>query len=194
MAEHNAVGVSSAFEILLEEMEAHVSLINRVVAESANKGEYDAAKEAISEAEKITNLRNKLSDLRDEWDQYQVEQTPQKGPEKGDRVSKRSLGRLSKGLCTNERAFYLAILQALSELGGSGKLREVLDRVGELMKKGLKQVDYEPLPSDPDTIRWRNTAQWARHSLVKKGLLKGDSPHGTWEITSDGRRYLKDHM
>ena len=28
----------------------------------------------------------------------------------------------------------------------------------------LKPVDYEPLASDPDELRWRNTARWARHA------------------------------
>ena len=50
----------------------------------------------------------------------------------------------------------------------------------------LQEVDLEPLSSSPDNPRWRNAAQWARYSMVKKGLLKSDSPRGIWELTDKG--------
>jgi len=56
-----------------------------------------------------------------------------------------------------------------------------------LMKGVLIRVDYEPLASDPEMLRWRNTAQWARNSMVKEGLLKSNSPRGIWEISEAGR-------
>lgn len=40
-------------------------------------------------------------------------------------------------------------------------------------------------------IRWRNTAQWARKTIVQEGLLASDSPKEIWEITRKGREYLK---
>jgi hypothetical protein len=46
------------------------------------------------------------------------------------------------------------------------------------------------LASDPDMPRWRNSAQWARNTMRQEGLLKEDSPHGTWEITDAGRARL----
>ena len=49
---------------------------------------------------------------------------------------------------------------------------------------------YDPLASGPDNLRWRNAAQWARHSMVKDGLLKDDSPRGVWEIADKGRTVL----
>ncbi len=76
-------------------------------------------------------------------------------------------------------------------MGGSARMNEVLDRVGQLMKGVLKDVDREPLASDSDMPRWRNAAQWARWTMVKDGLLKPDSPKGTWEITDAGRRALE---
>jgi len=60
------------------------------------------------------------------------------------------------------------------------------------MKGTLKDVDYDPLASDPEMPRWRNTAQWARNSMVKTGLLKADSRRGVWEISDDGRRVLSE--
>ena len=31
----------------------------------------------------------------------------------------------------------------------------------------MKEVDYDPLASNPDNPRWRNAGQWARNSMVK---------------------------
>jgi hypothetical protein len=70
-------------------------------------------------------------------------------------------------------------------------MNDVIGRVGQLMKGVLKDVDRDPLASDPDMPRWRNAAQWARWAMVKDGLLKPDSPRGIWEVTDEGRRTLK---
>ncbi len=85
---------------------------------------------------------------------------------------------------------YQPILKALADLGGSARMSEVLVRVEQLMRGVLKNVDYEPLSSDPETPRWRNTAQWARNSMVKEGLLKQNSPRGIWEISEARRQFL----
>lgn len=75
-------------------------------------------------------------------------------------------------------------------MGGSGKVAEVLDRVGKKMKGKLKACDYEPLASDPKNPRWRNATQWARNSMVHEGLLKNDSPRGIWEISEKGKQQI----
>jgi restriction endonuclease Mrr len=80
----------------------------------------------------------------------------------------------------------------LEQMGGSGKVAEVLERVGKAMKSTLKPVDYDPLASGPDNPRWRNAAQWARNSMIRDGLLKADSSRGVWEISDKGRQTLKD--
>lgn len=75
-------------------------------------------------------------------------------------------------------------------MGGSGKVINVLDRVGQIMKNILKKPDYESLASGNDTPRWRNAARWARNSMVNEGLLKNDSPRGVWEISDKGKEFL----
>ena len=71
-------------------------------------------------------------------------------------------------------------------------MQVVLDKVHAAMKPMLKDVDHQPLASEPDMPRWRNSAQWARNTMRQEGLLKVDSPHGTWEITAAGRTRLQD--
>ena len=70
-------------------------------------------------------------------------------------------------------------------------MQQVLERVGAAMNDRLREVDYEPLKSDPNHPRWHNTAQWARNTMVTDGLLKSNSPRGTWEITAAGVKYLR---
>lgn len=77
-------------------------------------------------------------------------------------------------------------------MGGSGKTKLVLDRVGEKMKGVLKAIDYEAHKSDEKQIRWRNSAQWARNTLVNDdGRMKKGSPNGVWEISEKGRKWLQ---
>ena len=65
-----------------------------------------------------------------------------------------------------------------------------VQRVGELMKDRLQEVDRQTLRSDPGTARWYNTAQWARNTMVAQGLLRSNSPRGVWELSEDGQRTL----
>jgi hypothetical protein len=99
--------------------------------------------------------------------------------------------RLARGLRTPESAFVLPILRVLQGLGGSASMQQVLEKVGAAMKTQLRDVDYQPLKSDPSRPRWNNTAQWARNTMVADGLLKNNSPRGVWEITAAGREHLR---
>ena len=83
--------------------------------------------------------------------------------------------------------YTLPILEALIEMGGKGRMRNVLDRVLDKIKDQLKPKDFEKLPSGT-AIRWKNRAQWERQRLKSQGNLKKDSPHGIWEITDEGRK------
>jgi hypothetical protein len=105
--------------------------------------------------------------------------------ESGERRSK-----LKRGLRTPETAFYTPILQALDELGGTARTVDVVKRVGEFMADILSPDDRKPLPST-GVPRWENTTQFARYSMVRGGLLKPDSPRGTWAISAKGAEHLQ---
>ena len=93
---------------------------------------------------------------------------------------------------TPHMAFCRPILEVLVEMGGGGKTKAVLDRVGEKMKGILKPKDYEKHQSHGNQIRWRNTAQWARNTMVNDdGRMKKGSRNGYWEISDKGRAWLK---
>lgn len=185
--ERNSGDVSSAFEMLLEEIEAEIDFASGLGARSFERRDFDGAKEALERSAALTSFREKVAGLRKEWEGLTVHREGEES-QPGDR---RNLGRLRKGLRTPEAQYYLPILQVLASMGGSGKVPDVLDEVGRVMQPVLRDVDYQPLASDPDNPRWRNAAQWARHSMVHEGLLEADSPRGVWEITARGRELLQ---
>lgn len=188
MIENNPSNVSSAFEMLLEEVEAEIDFVNNVGARAFETRDYDKAKEALERTGSITSFRDRVAALRQEWSLLAAAAESQEDEETKEK--RRDLGRLRRGLRTPESVYQRPILQALSALGGSGKVADVIDRVGKLMRPILKDVDHDPLASSPDMPRWRNTAQWARNAMVKDGLLKADSPRGVWELTEAGRLAL----
>jgi hypothetical protein len=178
--------VNIAFEILLEEIELVANQLNESGADAFRARDYDKARQAIEEATRLANFRAKVKALQTEWAGLVAGGLKARQP-KPRRTAK---GRLQRGLRTPEEAFRGPILETLVELGGSATIGEVLERVGAKMKGDLNQYDREPLPSDPRSVRWKNTAQWCRNTLVREGLMKSDSPYGVWEITEAGRKWL----
>jgi len=189
MIENNPVNVSSAFEILLEEVEAEIDFINGVGAKAFEDRDYDKAKEALERSGVLTAFRDRAASLRGEWNVIAV--AAERREDEETRKQRNNMGKLRKGLRTPESAYYRPILQVLDQMGGGGRVSDVLDGVGQIMKPVLKDVDFDPLASSPDNPRWRNAAQWARNSMVNEGLLKNDSPHGIWEISDKGLAMLK---
>jgi hypothetical protein len=178
--------VNIAFEILLEEIELVANQLNESGADAFRAGDYDKARQAIEEATRLADFREKVKALQREWAGLAAGSLKVR-PQKSRQTAK---GRLQRGLRTPEEAFRRPILETLVELGGSAPIGEVLERVGIKMKSVLNQYDREPLPLDPRSVRWKNTAQWCRNTLVREGLMKNDSHHGVWEISDAGRKWL----
>ncbi|MBT3383665.1 MAG: restriction endonuclease [Prolixibacteraceae bacterium] len=75
------------------------------------------------------------------------------------------------------------LLDALRDLGDSGKPREVSDRIAENLKLTDSVLD-EVLKSGQN--RFYNQVAWARQYLVWEGFLDS-SKHGTWKLTDKGK-------
>jgi restriction system protein len=189
MIENNPSNVSSAFAILLEEVEAEIDFVNAVGAKAFEGRDYDKVKEAHARAGMLTAFPDRVAALRREWEEMAT--AAERDEDEETRAQRRNLGKLRSGVRTPESAYYRPILQVLDQMGGSGKVAEVIERVGRLMKPILKDVDHQPLASEPENPRWRNAAQWARNSMIRDGLLKADSPRGVREISTAGRETLR---
>ena len=184
--------VATAFDILLEEIENAIEGLNQDGAAAFQKDDYERIRELMEKGSQMRTFRERVNELQKEWGNIFATVTP---PRKRRRKrSRKATERLERGLRTREDVFRVPVLEALVQLGGSAPMAEVLDKVGDLMKRQLNEYDRSPLPSTPGSPRWRNTAQWVRNELVKEGLLASDSPRGTWEITEEGERWLAAQM
>ena len=76
------------------------------------------------------------------------------------------------------------LLDALRELGDSGKPREVSSKIAETYNLSNKKLD-ETLKSGNN--RFHNQVAWARQYLVWEGLVDS-SKYGTWKLTEKGKR------
>ncbi len=86
------------------------------------------------------------------------------------------------------RRYALPILIALSQLGGTAATSDVLRTVRQLMSDELKPIDLSQRPAGH--LYWENRIHDMRRELINKGLLKGNSPRGIWEISEAGRNHL----
>lgn len=104
-------------------------------------------------------------------------------------TGKSKSGHLPAGMKTPATAFERSVLEALYNLGGAGAASQVVAIVGEMMKERLKSVDQDSLTSG--AVRWQKSVSFARLFLVRRGLVKANSPRGVWELTDDGIKELE---
>lgn len=181
--------VGGALDMLVEEIDREIEAVRASGASAFGAGNVAEAEAALERVKWLQTFREQASVLRAEWAAHESSGSARR--RRGQAVIRRQdFGKLPRGARTPEERYYPFILQALADAGGSAPIGDVLRRVGEAMRDVLRDVDYQSLPSDPDTARWRNAAQWARRELVERGLMSGDSPRGIWEITDAGRRWL----
>lgn len=181
--------INNAFEFVLSKIDSSIKSLNEDGKKALERRDYGQARQASDEAARVSDFREKVRTLLNEWQQLFASKNVLK-PVK-ERTKKIIGPKLSPGLRTSQNAYHKPILETLIELGGAGSMNAVLDRVGIKMKGVLNEYDYRPKASDPSQVRWRNAAAWCRFTLVKEGLLRSNSPHGIWEISEEGRKVLK---
>jgi len=185
----------AAFEILTEVIEEEINKINNAGAEAFKENDYNIIPQLLERANKLIEIHDSVDKLKNDFKNNFIQLPYPENPDNStgqaeiSTSSKRYFGRAVYGSRTYIAEYAKPILTAIIELGGKGKVKEILEKVEAIMKHKLNQVDYEELPSS-GTSRWQNAAQWERHNMVKNGLLSDSSPRGVWEITDKGRDYL----
>lgn len=177
---------------LLDEIDAVISGLNEEGARLFSEGKYDQARALLNKVEGISGFRGKVLCLKDSWKALNVPAIERRAP--SGKVKEAARDRpepLQPGLKTRYEDFRFPILAALVRLGGSGRVRDVFRLVEEIMTDQLNIYDYQPLPSDLNSVRWKNTVHWERYNMVQDGLIADDSLRGVWEITDAGRQALK---
>jgi predicted CopG family antitoxin len=96
--------------------------------------------------------------------------------------------RMRPGDLLDRTHYDLKILEVLDEMGGAGYAPDVVEAVGKRVEDQLTPNDR--LKNKTGVVRWKNRVAWRRFNLVQMGLLKRDSPRGTWELSEKGRQAL----
>jgi len=167
------------------------NLIN-LAEESLEAQDFDSAKVFLQGAKKLIELYDLVDILSDWYPRGVSDEIPLDELDEINLIEDQK--RLKKGLRTREEQFVMPILEAIIELGGKAKVKDVLELVYYKMEDILNSYDYEPLPSNPKQQRWENTAQWARNMMVNKGLLAKNTPKGIWEITEKGKKFYEEKI
>ncbi|MCA1601107.1 MAG: restriction endonuclease [Acidobacteria bacterium] len=83
--------------------------------------------------------------------------------------------------------YFAPVLEALQQLGGSGRPDEVRSVIAQRLKLS-EEEQSEPLPSKAQP-RFDNQVHWARFYLSKAGFLDS-SKRGVWALTEKGQSAL----
>jgi restriction system protein len=76
------------------------------------------------------------------------------------------------------------LLDALRELGGSGKPKEVVNQIAIDLKIPDSKLEET---TKTGILKFHNQVAWARQYLVWEGCID-DSKHGVWSLTSKGQK------
>ena len=200
------VDISRLFAQLINSLECAITQLSQKSANYFSKNNFEDGKKLVLAQTKLIEIKDEISKQEKAWLQLNLDEINKQ--EKAwlqmnlDQFEEQELqpkGQLSsrqvkvKGKRTQQSEYVIPILEALAEMNGGGKMSEVLDIVERKMAKKLTPFDYESLQSNPNTIRWKNTAQWTRYELVQRGLMSDHSENGVWEITSKGYQFLKEN-
>jgi restriction system protein len=78
------------------------------------------------------------------------------------------------------------LLQAVKDLGGSGTIEEIENRVAEIMALSPEQLEILQDPQRPGRTKFQYRLAWARTYLGRYGVLE-NSTRGVWALTPKGR-------
>lgn len=81
------------------------------------------------------------------------------------------------------RRFFIPVIDALKELGGSGRPAEVLEKIAERLHLSEEELNQK---LKDGTSRLANQLKWARWYLVKTGYLSS-STRGVWTLSEKGQ-------
>ncbi len=178
----NERNVLEAFDLLLDELKGEIATVNRAGGAAQAAGHLAEAEQALARAKALGAIRQELEGIRERVKRLVGAPDPDRRAIKEDDAH-----------ATPTDSYRTPILHALVSLGGSAPVQAVLDHVEREMEGRFVRLDLDPLRSNPESVRWRNRAQWCRLRLKHEGLLRQDSARGVWEITEAGRKWLEEH-
>jgi len=184
--------LDEAFELLHDSVRHALLNAQDTGADALRAGSFAEAQAALDRARQLQTVEGQITALETEVDRLLPPQEATQAVHVDVSIGTLMPPRRSRrGLKTPESAYLRPILEVLVELGGSGNVTTVLERVYVKMEAQLNEHGRSLLASDGVTPRWRNTAQWARNALREQGLIRSDTSHGVWSISDAGFAWLR---
>jgi hypothetical protein len=87
---------------------------------------------------------------------------------------------------TSKKVLREHIICALKKLGGSARVSDVIEEIGQYLDGKLLPGDTEWRESTNE-YAWQNNAKWERYQMTQDGVLRTGSPRGIWELSEDGK-------
>jgi hypothetical protein len=194
-----ADNVAASLDLLQDSLAEEVERINDEGSKAMKAGDYSTASEVIAFAVRLEDFGKRVEDVNRAWAQLKgirdnssskVQQIVSQNFQQI--VSRRFFGRESIGETIPQTDYFRPVLSALIEVGGRGKAKQIIDRVGEMLNSRLKPKDFKQHLSDGRReARWRVNARYARKQMVDNyGYMEKGSPAGIWEISAAGRIWM----
>ncbi len=98
----------------------------------------------------------------------------------------RTKGKRSQAPKTDKVVLREQIIHALMKLGGSARVAEVIEEMGQQLEGKLLPGDLEWREATNEYV-WQNNAKWVRYQMTQDGTLRNDSPYGIWALTENTR-------
>ena len=93
---------------------------------------------------------------------------------------------------TSQNHYRQHILEYLDQQDGRAPAHDVISHIGRTMADRFNTIDLQPTPKGEP--RWKAIVNNARLQLARDGLLRADSPTGTWELSQKGLGLVQQHQ
>lgn len=95
-------------------------------------------------------------------------------------------GKRSRAPKTDKNVLREHVIAALRKLGGSARVADVIEQMGQQLEGKLLPGDLEWRETTNEYV-WQNNAKWERYRMTQDGTLRNDSPYGTWALTENAK-------
>jgi hypothetical protein len=185
--------VEAALEMLQEETAALVEAARAQGAEAYARGDTKAFERLDGQTKRAEAFAEQVGALARQWRGYGRENEGRRerlfeAPNE-DQRTRISEGRASSDSILEEREYVFPILEILRDAGGAARADHIIQRLEAMLGDRLTPLDRGAISNGG--LRWHNRAHWVRRYMVLAGILRDDSPRGTWEITDAGRQALE---
>ncbi len=178
--------ISAAFQILNEEISAVVIDLQEQGSKLLVQGLFDEAQNRINSVQRVIEYKNLINNQEQLWNAIYLDDIYTSSDD-NESSNQGIVDAPERFETSNINRLILPILDVLIELGGTGKRKDIINRLGVKLIDQLTDEDWQCNPHHPDVINWQNCAARAFNYLLNQGYIIRSDHRGLWEVTAIGR-------